>query len=136
MGARRRGRESALQMLYCIDLAGAEVDDVERDHWRYLASSVEGRDFAGSLFHGVMDNLEAIDATIARVSQHWRVTRMPMVDRNVLRMAAFELGHLEDVPRRVTLNEAVDLAKRYSGEGSPGFVNGVLARIADEVKKD
>ena len=135
MGARRRGREAALQILFSIDIAGEKVEQAVRDHFAFLASSVEGRDFAQLLVRGVADNSAAIDDTIRKVSEHWRIERMPRVDRNILRLSAFELIFMPDVPRRVTLNEAIELAKRYGGEGSPGFVNGVLDRIASEVGK-
>lgn len=136
MGARRRGREAALQILFTLDLAGGSVEVVEREHFTYLAASVEGRDFAQRLVRGCTEQAAAIDDMIRKVSEHWRLERMPRVDRNILRLSAYELMYMSDVPRRVTLNEAVELAKRYGGEGSPGFVNGVLDRIAQEVGKE
>jgi N utilization substance protein B len=135
MGARRRGREAALQILFSIDLAGDPVDQVLRDHFAYLASSAEGREYAVQLVRGVHDQSQAIDDMIRKVSEHWRLERMPRVDRNILRLSAYELMFMPEVPRRVTLNEAIELAKRYAGEGSPGFVNGVLDRIASEMGK-
>src|SRR5688572_18586990 len=135
MGARRRGREAALQILFSIDLAGDPVDHVLRDHFAFLAASAEGREYAQLLVRGVHEKSQAIDEMIRKVSEHWRLERMPRVDRNILRLSAYELVHLADVPRRVTLNEAVELAKRYGGEGSAGFVNGVLDRIATDLGK-
>ena len=135
MGARRRGREAALQILFSIDLAGDPPDRVVRDHFAFLASSVEGREYAQLLVNGVREHAEAIDEMIRKVSEHWRLERMPRVDRNILRLSAYELMFMPDVPRRVTLNEAIELAKRYAGEGSPSFVNGVLDRIASEMGK-
>jgi N utilization substance protein B len=135
MGARRRGREAALQILFSVDLAGGPCDAAVRDHFAFLASSAEGRDFAQLLVQGVAEQATAIDDMIRKVSEHWRLERMPRVDRNILRLSAYELMFMPDVPRRVTLNEAIELAKRYGGEGSPGFVNGVLDRIATEVGK-
>ena len=135
MGARRRAREAALQILYCMDLSGCSLEQAERDHWAHLAASQEGRDYAHDLVAGYAAHQEAIDALIRKVSEHWRLERMPRVDRNILRLATYELMFMADIPRRVTLNEAVELAKRYGGEGSAGFVNGVLDRIATEVGK-
>lgn len=135
MGARRRAREAALQILYSMDLAGCSVEHAERDHWAHLASSQEGKDFAHELVRGYADRAEEVDAVIRKVSEHWRLERMPRVDRNILRLGVYELLHREDLPRRVTLNEAVELAKRYGGEGSAGFVNGVLDRIATDLNK-
>jgi len=96
----------------------------------------EGEDFANQLVQGYADNAELIDRTIRNVSQHWRLERMARVDRNILRLGTYELMYLGDVPRRVTLNEAVELAKRFGSEGSAGFVNGVLDRIATDLQKE
>jgi N utilization substance protein B len=136
MGARRRAREAALQILYCMDLSGCSLEQAERDHWAHLAASQEGKDYAHELVAGYDAHHEAIDGLIRKVSEHWRLERMPRVDRNILRLGAYELMHLADVPRRVTLNEAVELAKRYGSDGSAGFVNGVLDRIATDLRKD
>jgi transcription antitermination protein NusB len=135
MGARRRGREAALQILFAIDSTGVAAEVALRDHFAFLAASVEGREYSEELVRGVMANAAAVDEMIRKVSEHWRIERMPRVDRNILRLSAFELMFLPQVPRRVTLNEAIELAKRYGGEGSPGFVNGVLDRIASEMGK-
>ena len=135
MGARRRGREAALQILFSVDLAGDAYDAAIRDHFAFLASSAEGRDFAQLLVRGVAEQAAAIDEMIRKVSEHWRLERMPRVDRNILRLSAYELMFMPEVPRRVTLNEAVELAKRYGSDGSAGFVNGVLDRIATDIGK-
>ena len=137
MGARRKGREAALQMLYQMDVAGTAAEDTIRAYWAHLG---EGEDpvvgeFANVLVRGVEANREQIDGTIRDVSHHWRLERMTRVDRNILRLATFELLEMSDVPRRVTLNEAIELAKRFGSEGSAGFVNGVLDRIAGDVGK-
>jgi transcription antitermination protein NusB len=135
MGARTRGREAALQILFAEDLAGGTLALNERLHWAHLAASVEGKDFAHAVVEAYAAHSAEVDAMIRKVSEHWRLERMPLVDRNILRLAACELMFMPEVPRRVTLNEAVELAKRYGGEGSAGFVNGVLDRIASEVQK-
>jgi N utilization substance protein B len=135
MGARRRGREAALQILFAIDSTGADIDVAVREHFAFLAATVEGREYAEELARGVIEKATQIDEMIRKVSEHWRLERMPRVDRNILRLSAYELMFLSDVPRRVSLNEAIELAKRYGGEGSPGFVNGVLDRIASEMGK-
>jgi N utilization substance protein B len=135
MGARTRGREAALQILFAEDLAGGSLALNERLHWAHLAASVEGKDFAHAVVDGYGAHAEEIDTVIRKVSEHWRLERMPLVDRNILRLATYEILYMPDVPRRVTLNEAVELAKRYGGENSAGFVNGVLDRIATEAQK-
>ncbi len=135
MGSRRRGREAALQMLYQIDLSGVSGEQAIAQYWQHLGANREGEAFANKLVRGWAADRERIDAIIREVSQHWRLERMARVDRNSLRLATFELIALEDVPRRVTLNEAVELAKRFGSEGSAGFVNGVLDRIASDLGK-
>ena len=136
MGSRRRGREAALQMLYQMDVSGVTPEQALQSYWAYLGANREGEDFATDLIRGWAANREKIDAIIRDVSQHWRLERMAWVDRNILRLATYELIALDDVPRRVTLNEAVELAKRFGSEGSAGFVNGVLDRIASDLRKD
>ncbi|MEM9191800.1 MAG: transcription antitermination factor NusB [Myxococcota bacterium] len=135
MGTRRRGREAALQMLYQVDVSEASVEQAVRHYWATLASSRDGEEFANALVLGWAAVRDDIDETIRSVSQHWRLERMTRVDRNILRLATYELKMLGDVPRRVTLNEAVELAKRFGAEGSAGFVNGVLDRIATDLGK-
>jgi len=136
MGSRRKGREAALQILYQIDVSDHSAEQAIRNYWATLAAGKEGEDFANALVRGWWEAREATDELIKSVSQHWRIERMTRVDRNILRLATYELSHLTDVPRRVTLNEAVELAKRFGSEGSAGFVNGVLDRIASDLGKD
>jgi len=136
MGLRRKGREAALQMLFQLDVSAVPTDQGITDYWATLAMSKEGEDFATELVRGCMNEMEEIDRTIRTVSHHWRLERMTRVDRNILRLGTYELLRMPDVPRRVTLNEAVELAKRYGAEGSSGFVNGVLDRIATDLGKE
>jgi N utilization substance protein B len=135
MGSRRKAREAAVQMLYQIDLCGLEVAAAIELFWKHLGVPTERDDFADQLVLGFGRVSEEIDAKIRAVSRHWRLERMARVDRNIIRLGAYELMHVADIPRRVTLNEAVELAKRFGNEESPAFVNGVLDRIADEVAK-
>ena len=141
MGTRRKAREAALQVLYQIDTAGVPADGVEQAIGSFFelydeSDDREAREFAEKLVRGCAAQLEVIDAKIRDVSRHWRIERMARVDRNVMRLAVYELMALADVPRRVTLNEAVELAKRFGDENSASFVNGVLDRIASELGKD
>ena len=135
MGSRRRAREAALQVLYQIDLTAEDAEPALELYFQYLTAGDDAREFAGELVRGCTANRDAIDAKIREVSRHWRLERMARVDRNILRLATFELLFLADVPRKVTLNEAVELAKRFGDEDSPAFVNGVLDRIASELTK-
>ncbi|MEM6961312.1 MAG: transcription antitermination factor NusB [Myxococcota bacterium] len=141
-GARRKGREAALQMLYQSDLSRSEnragvSDENSREHfWKHLAASRDGEAFATEIVRGFHESAEEIDKAIRAASHHWRLERMERVDLSILRLATFELLKLDDVPSRVTLNEAIELAKRFGSEGSPGFINGILDRIASDLGKD
>ena len=131
MGARRSGREAALQMLFQIEASGASADDAVTLFWRAFEGDPEGRSYADEAVRGVAAHLAEIDAQITAASTHWRLERMARVDRNLLRLGTWELAHRPDVPRAVVLDEAVELAKAFGTEDSSAFVNGVLARIAD-----
>lgn len=130
MGIRRKARESALKMLFACEMSGQPVDWVMRHFWRHFEPREAGREFAELLVRGTREHLQELDQAIAEVSIHWKLGRMAGVDRNLLRMAAFELFHLDDIPKRVTLNEAIEIAKRYGSEDSWAFINGVLDKLA------
>ena len=133
MGARTSGREAALQMLFALEAGGSSAGRVITTFWRETPGDPEGRDYADRVVQGVADELDAVDAAIKTASTNWRIERMARVDRNVLRLGAWELSHSQAVPRAVILDEAVELAKAYGTEESPAFVNGVLNRVADDV---
>jgi N utilization substance protein B len=132
MSSRRKAREAALQMLYQIDLSGQDAEQAIELYRQHLGQAAVADDFAIELVRGCTAALPEIDAKIREVSKHWRLERMARVDRNILRLATFELLQMPEVPSKVTLNEAVELAKRFGDEASPAFVNGVLDRIASE----
>lgn len=135
MGTRRRAREAAVQMLYQIDVSGEEPAQAIELYWQYLGEPSDAKELATHLTRGCAEQREAIDERIKQASKHWRIDRMARVDRNILRLGTFELVGMPDIPRRVTLNEAVELAKRFGDEHSPAFVNGLLDRIASDVGK-
>ncbi|HET6414798.1 MAG TPA: transcription antitermination factor NusB [Polyangiales bacterium] len=138
MGSRRKGREAALRILYFMDVSGVSGTQAIKSYWGHLASEeerTEDVDFANRLVRAYADRQDEVNDLIRSSSHHWRLERMPIVDRNVLRVAIVELRELNDIPKRVTLNEAVELAKRFGSEGSGSFVNGVLDRIATELGK-
>ena len=122
-------------MLYQMDLTGCSSAHAIAGFWPSFGSGRDGRDFADEIVRGVESARDEIDERIRDVSHHWRLERMAKVDRNILRLATYELISREDIPRRVTLNEAVELAKRFGSDGSAGFVNGVLDRIASDLGK-
>jgi N utilization substance protein B len=129
MVKRSRAREVVLQLLFQRDL-NPNVDRaaVERFvHDRLRDPGLEP--YCLGLYDGVVTHLAELDAQLASVAENWRVPRMPVVDRNVLRLGAYELGHVPETPPAVTLNEAIELARRYGSADSPSFVNGVLDRL-------
>jgi N utilization substance protein B len=119
-------------MLFAIDAAGTPAPQIMRDFWREFPGDAEGRAYAEAIVLGVMADRESVDERITRASEHWRLSRMTRVDRNVLRLATWELVHQPGTPRAVILDEAVELAKRFGSEDSGAFVNGVLGRVADD----
>jgi N utilization substance protein B len=133
MGARTTAREAALQMLFAIEATGSGVDQAIGDFWRELPGDAEGREYADALVRGVRRDVEQLDERIRAASQNWRIERMARIDRNALRLGAYELLTRTDVPRAVILDEAVELAKRFGSDESSKFVNGVLDRIADDL---
>jgi N utilization substance protein B len=142
MAGRRRAREYALQALYAVDVANltggaalsalwaGKVDDAESEE---DPPSPEETEFAQELVRGVLENRDNLDQRIEAASLHWRLPRMPVVDRNILRLGAHEIVARPDIPASVSMNEAIELAKRFGGAESRAFVNGILDRIAADV---
>jgi N utilization substance protein B len=120
-------------MLFALDAGGGSAERVIAAYWRETPGDPEGRDYADAALRGVAGELDAVDEAIKKASTNWRIERMARVDRNVLRLGAWELLRKVDVPRAVILDEAVELAKRFGSEESGAFVNGVLDRIATDV---
>mgnify|MGYP001814882394 CR=1 FL=1 len=121
-----------------MDVSGVSGTQAIKSYWGHLSTRDEAPDdvdLANRLVRAYADHEDAVNDLIRSASHHWRIERMPIVDRNVLRVAIVELREMSDIPKRVTLNEAVELAKRFGSEGSGSFVNGVLDRIATELGK-
>jgi len=143
-GGRHRGREVALQVLYAIDLAAVDADPEEmppRDPNAQIFDRISENfvvpipvmAFARELVAGVVGRIDELDEILGAHARNWRVSRMAAVDRNVLRLAAYELRDTK-TPVAVVIDEAVDLARRFGSESSPSFVNGVLDAVAREVR--
>jgi len=130
VGLRREGRELALQALYSLDLNPVETRESLRQLREDARVAASVRAFAEALITGVMANREAIDGKIEERSKNWAVSRMGRVDLNILRMATFELLYRDDIPKKVTINEAIEVAKKFGTEESPAFINGILDEIA------
>ncbi len=131
MGYRRKARELALQMLFHFEF-NKEARDWRETFWRAHASPGPVEEFSNQLVSGILQNQKTIDELIEKHSQHWTLKRMTAVDRNVLRIAIYELIGMEAIPYKVTLNEAIEIAKRYGDEMSGSFVNGILDHIIKE----
>ncbi len=134
MGGRHSGREIALQALYQIDLRGGASNDDLALFFEAFAGEDAARRFAGQLVEGVRANRAVLDREIAADLEHWSIGRLSRVDHNILRLALYELLHLDDVPARVTIDEAIELAKTYGDRDSGRFVNGVLDHLAARLK--
>lgn len=119
-------------MLFALE-SGGSIERVMMHYWRLTPGDPEGREYADGLARGVANEIERVDAMIRKASVNWRLERMARVDRNILRMGAWELVHSPDVPRAVIIDEGVELAKKFGTEDSSSFVNGVLDRIAEDV---
>ncbi len=130
MGIRRRGRELALQALYQIEITG-DASPVSLDlFWSYFEGNVKARDFARRLVSGVVMHREEIDQLIEQSTDHWKLSRMPKVDLTILRLASYERLFCPDIPLNVSIDEAIEVSKRFSSEDSATFINGVLDHVA------
>ncbi len=129
MASRRKGREFALQMLFQWEIGDHRPDHVLSTFFAGRETDPEVMRFARSLFEGTLEEVAKIDPMIREQSENWRVERMAAVDRNLLRLAIFELLHHPETPPAVVINEALDIARKYSGENSVEFVNGVLDAV-------
>ena len=137
MRKRTHSRELALQILYQIDIKHSELSEVLEDFWRENSKEdTLSRNYTEKLVRGTIGKLGEIDKTIERFTENWAIGRMAFVDRNILRLSTYEILYVEDIPLKVAINEAVELAKRYGESDSSKFVNGILDKIAKtETKK-
>jgi transcription antitermination factor NusB len=129
IGKRTRAREIALQALFCGDIVEGLASDTAKDVIQHAEAQPEVKDFARELSLGVLGRIAEIDRLIAAAADNWDIGRLAVVDRNVLRLAVFELVGRDDIPARVSINEAIELSKRFSTAQSGGFVNGILDRV-------
>jgi N utilization substance protein B len=129
MGTRRKARELAVQLLYQHDLAKIASEEAMSLFWEHYPVNLEVREFCTQLVLGTLDRLTIIDDLLGEASENWSLTRMSVVDRNILRLATYELLDRPDIPPSVSLNEAIDIAKKYSTPDAAVFINGVLDRV-------
>ncbi len=137
-GTRHKARECALQMLFASDLVHGDCEELTNNYWKELGdTSIDDktRDFANSLACGTIDNRDLIDDRIRTRAQHWRIERMAIVDRNVLRLAVYEFLY-QDTPGTVAINEALEVARRFSTYEATQFINGILDAIKQDIESD
>jgi N utilization substance protein B len=141
MRTRTLARRYALQILYQVDVTNDRIDVVLNRFWQLTEDSdiartyenihAEAKNYANFLVYGTLEHLATIDRAIDDCAEHWEIPRMPIIDRSILRLATYELFYLVDIPIAVTINEAIELAKNFSTEESPKFINAVLDKIKD-----
>lgn len=134
MGHRRIARECALQMLYELDVGKHASDEILRTYWQMNEHPPKVREFADHLFNGTVQRLKEIDKVIQQHTKNWRLSRMAAVDRNVLRLAVFEFLSGGKTPETVVINEALEIARKFSTQESAQFVNGILDSIKNDLK--
>ncbi|MFQ6083293.1 MAG: transcription antitermination factor NusB [Candidatus Aminicenantia bacterium] len=136
MGERRKSRESALQILFQLEFVNNDLEKIINQYWKNRKSSEKVKNYANWLVKGVISSREKIDKLIKSSSEHWRLPRMAVVDRNILRIAVFEFLFERDVPPPVIINEAIEIAKKYSTEEAGQFVNGILDGIKKKIEEE
>ena len=128
---RRKAREYALQILFQIDFREKRLDSKDlEEFWSDKKESKDVKEFTEDLVRGTLSKIDEIDTMIKRVAENWVLKRMAAVDRNILRFAAYELLYRKDIPPAVTINEAIEIAKKFSSAESAPFINGILDRLA------
>ncbi len=132
MGRRRKAREDTLRILFRLEFENKQIEKTLDQYWKSKKASEEIKEYSTWLVNGVISDQAKIDNIIQQVSEHWRISRMALVDRNILRMAVFELLYEENIAPAIVINEAIEIAKKYSGDEAATFVNGIL----DAVRKD
>ena len=134
MGKRRRAREFALQILFQQDINRNDWEEGLKLFWDLTPADPDVINFTNILVRGTIEHLEEIDTLIKKYAQNWDINRMAVVDRNLLRFSIYELLYFEEIPPKVTINEAIELAKTFGTQDSGRFINGILDRICKELK--
>ena len=138
MRKRTKAREYVVQMLYQVDITGGNWQETLKNFWEFNEQEnipAELKEFSAELLGGVAEHMQEIDRKISKYAANWQLERMAFVDRNIMRLGCFELIFREDIPPKVAINEAVELAKKYSGSESGKFVNAILDQIKIEKEK-
>jgi N utilization substance protein B len=136
MGSRRKAREVALQLLYLHEFNPGQVEEAITHFWRPGELEQKVIAFTLQLVHGTIERRDELDSFISNSSDHWRLDRMALVDRNIMRMAVYEFLYIPETPKKVVINEAIEIAKRFSSSESTQFINGVLDNIRKIVENN
>ena len=136
MGIRRKARELALQALFCMEMSGDASEEMFQRFCENYPPTIKSRPFFLQLVKGVNETQVSIDQLIERYSHNWRLKRMSCVDRNILRIAVYEMLFCDDIPFKVSINEAIDIGKKYGTEESGAFINGILDSIRFEKERE
>ncbi len=134
MGKRRKARESALQILYELEFDSSDVDGTIDRFWREKKAPQEIREYSRWLVRGIQAHREEIDEALQSISTNWRISRMALIDRNILRLAAFELLESDSLAPAIVINEAIEIAKKYSSLEAATFVNGILDALRKKIQ--
>lgn len=133
--SRRQARERALQVLFQIDVGGVQPAEAFKNMDESFGVLAKNGEFSQKLVLGTLENLKSIDRVIAGISKDWDISRMANVDRNIMRLALYEIFYCEDIPNNVSVNEALELGKAFGGEESGRFINGILGRVLENPDK-
>lgn len=136
MGTRRRARELAIQVLFHLEFSPDDPDKTFELIYENFSSQRSIRPFSRELVLGVCENREALDELLVRASKNWRLERMSRLDRSILRLASFEILFREDIPPKVSIDEAVEAGKKFGSEDSGSFINGILDNIYNALVED
>jgi len=136
MQGRRKAREVALQVLYSLNFVNLDVEKALELFWGNFVAPKSAKEFAATLVTGTWHHREELDGLIAGCSDNWSLGRMPKVDISILRMAVFEFRYCDDIPPKVSINEAVDLGKMFGSENSGSFINGILDALNLKLNKN
>lgn len=134
MGRRRKAREETLRILFRLEFENKQIEKTLNQYWESRKTTEEIKEYSTWLVKGIISDQAKIDNIIQQVSEHWRISRMALVDRNILRMAVFELLYEKNIAPAIIINEAIEIAKKYSGDEAATFVNGILDAIRKNLK--
>ena len=132
MRARTRARECTLKILYQIEITKSTPEVALDDYFQWNEEPQDVKDFTQTLVTGISSQISALDETIRKFAEHWEIDRMAVIDKNILRLGCYELLFLKDIPPKVSINEAIELGKKFGDIETAKFVNGILDRVFKE----